>query len=54
MNRCRCCNIPAESDFQIDSEYQWEYIIDGIIVINEKGKKIFFDEYTFLRYFTKL
>lgn len=41
MNWCRCYNLPDKEDFQICSEYQWEYIIDGIIVINEKGKKYF-------------
>lgn len=54
MDWCRCCHLPDEKGFKIGYEYQWIYIIDSIIVINEKDEEIIFDEYTFLRYFTKL
>ena len=54
MNRCRCHHIPKESCFQIETEYEYTYVIDGVYVIDDNGYRVDFDEYTFLWYFTKL
>ena len=54
LKKCRCHHIPKEGCFQIESEYEYSYIIDGIIVIDDNGNRFVFNDYTFLWYFTKL
>ncbi len=54
MDKCKCHHIPKEGCFQIGAEYEYSYIIDGIIVIDENGNMFVFNDYTFLWYFTKL
>lgn len=50
----RCHNIPKERNFKVGAEYEYSYIIDGIYVIDDTGDSIYFNDYTFLWYFTKL
>lgn len=50
----RCHNIPKEGNFKVGAEYEYSYIIDGIYVIDDTGDSIYFNDYTFLWYFTKL
>ena len=54
MSKCRCHHIPDKGCFQIRNEYEWLYGIDFIGVTDDNGKIVYFDEYTFLWYFTKL
>ena len=54
MNKCLCHHLPAKGSFKIGAEYLWIYIIDGIKVTDDNGDFVSFDEYTFLRYFTKV
>ena len=53
MFKCKCHNIPSEGKFIIGNEYDWSYVIDAIYVIDEDGKEVFFNDYTFLWYFSK-
>ncbi len=53
MNICKCHHIPRIGDFAIGKEYQWQYIIDAIRVIDENGAEISFSEINFLWYFNK-
>lgn len=50
----RCYLIPKEGNFKVGAEYEYSYIIDGIYVIDDNGDKFYFNDYTFLWYFTKL
>lgn len=50
----RCHNIPKEGNFKVGAEYEYSYIIDGIYVIDDNGDSFYFNDYTFLWYFTKL
>ena len=50
----RCHHIPKEGNFKVGAEYEYSYIIDGIYVIDDNGDKFYFNDYTFLWYFTKL
>ena len=54
MGKCICHHIPDEGYFQIGTEYEYSYGIDFISVIDDNGKRIYFDEFTFLWYFTKI
>ena len=54
MDKCRCHHIPKEGSFIVGAEYAYSYIIDGIIVIDDNGNRVVFNDYTFLWYFTKL
>lgn len=54
MNLCRCHHIPDTGNFKIGNHYQWTYLIDSISVTDDNQKTIYFNEYTFLWYFTKL
>ena len=53
MYKCKCHNIPNEGKFIIDKEYYWSYVIDAIYVIDDIGEKVYFNDFTFLWYFTK-
>ena len=53
-NKCRCHSIPKNGIFQVGTDYEYSYIIDGIYVIDDNGDKFYFDDYTFLWYFAKL
>ena len=50
----RCYHISKEGNFKVGAEYEYSYIIDGIYVIDDNGDKFYFNDYTFLGYFTKL
>ena len=54
MKYCRCHNLPKEGRFIIGKVYKWSYIIDATFTIDEDGRKIYFNDYVFLWYFTKL
>ncbi|WP_295088525.1 hypothetical protein [Ruminococcus sp.] len=54
MDKCQCHHNPKYGCFQIGAEYQYSYIINGICVIDDNGDRYYFDDYTFLWYFTKL
>ena len=51
MNQCICYKLPAKKDFIVGNEYEWTYVIDGIIVINEKREQCYFREIEFMWYF---
>ena len=53
MGTCVCCNLPPKGEFLIGKEYPWQYIIDGIVVKDEKGIEFDFNEIIFLIYFKK-
>ncbi len=53
MNLCKCHHIPPEGVFIQGNTYCWEYIIDGIVVSDEKDNRITFNDMTYLWYFTK-
>ena len=42
-----------DGDFIIGNIYNWSYTIDGILVIDENNKEIYFDEIKFLWFFQK-
>lgn len=53
MGKCRCHHVPNKGSFQIGAEYEYSYGIDFIGVTDNNKKRIDFDEYTFLWYFSK-
>ena len=54
MNLCKCHHVPPKGVFIKQNTYYWEYVIDGVAVIDENDNKLIFDDITFLWYFTKL
>lgn len=53
MGTCTCHHLPPEGAFHIGKEYPWQYVIDGIVVEDENGIRICFNEIIFLIYFKK-
>lgn len=53
MYKCKCHNIPSEGKFTVGNIYDWSYVIDAIYVIDDDGEEVFFNDYTFLCYFSK-
>lgn len=51
FKECTCYCLPPEGKFIIGKIYSWRYIIDGIVVTDENGREIYFDEIKFLWYF---
>lgn len=51
---CECYCLPEAGRFVIGERYRWNYVIDGIVVGDEDGKEIDFDEIRFLWYFKKI
>lgn len=53
MKKCRCHNIPNKGNFIVENTYSFDYIIDGIYVIDEMMNKIYFTDIEFLLSFEK-
>ena len=53
MSKCVCHHIPKDGVFKLGKEYEYQYGIDYICVLDDNWKRIFFDEITFLWFFTK-
>jgi hypothetical protein len=53
MSKCICHHIPNDGVFKLGKEYEYQYGIDCICVHDDNGKRIIFDEITFLWYFAK-
>lgn len=53
VKKCICHHIPKDGNFKIGKEYSFQYGIDCICVTDDNGQQVFFDEITFLWYFTK-
>lgn len=53
MGECICYCLPNEGNFIIGSRYRWEYIIDGVHVYDDDGNQMYYNDYTFMRYFKK-
>ena len=51
FKKCACYCLPMEGEFIIGNIYSWHYIVDGIVVTDENGKEIQFDEIKFLWFF---
>ena len=54
LQKCICYDLPPKGRFLIGKEYVWEYVIDGIVVEDEDGDEIDFNnEISLLYYFIK-
>lgn len=54
MNLCKCFDDVPTGKFIVGKTYEWEYVIDGITVIDEDKNIVSFDDIKFLWYFKKI
>jgi hypothetical protein len=54
MRTCECFILPSKGVFIVGNKYTWDYIIDGIVVIDENQCNIFFGEIESYWYFKKI